>query len=114
MHPESFLNFNYLISVHLRVIFAMAGIGEASTVIGLLDNPSSFLDALNSTRKKNPNSIVVLSFCTLQAQRIEALQKEILHLPLLGHAKNASGAAAKIQDAQIDARLHVYGRDFIY
>jgi hypothetical protein len=56
----------------------------------------------------------VLSFCTLQAQRIEALQKEILHLSLLGHAKNASGAAAKIQDAQIDARLHVYGRDFIY
>jgi hypothetical protein len=104
LHPELFLNFNSLISAPLRVIFAMMD-SIVTAAIGLSDT-------LRITRQSKPGSIIELSFRTLQAQRIEALQKELLDLSLLDFFGNASAVAAKSDEqriAQIDTRLHAYG-----
>jgi hypothetical protein len=120
MHPESFLDFNSLCSFHLRVIFAMdpfsildrvAGLGPDHTNI-LVGAISTILSSLLKVRQHKPGSIIVLSFRILQAHRIEGLQRELLELAARADSRMASDEAANNDEqlnAQIDARLHVYG-----
>jgi hypothetical protein len=77
LHPELFLNFNSLISAPLRVIFAMMD-SIVTAAIGLSDTLR-----------------IELSFRTLQAQRIEALQKELPDLSLLDFFWKRFGCGSK-------------------
>jgi hypothetical protein len=94
--------------------------GGVLGVMDLADLVDTLSTALHVVRNQNPNSVIVLSFRALQAQRIEALQRDILgrienHLRDIPEAdtnhpnRQTIGEWKDMTDQHIDHMLHNYG-----
>jgi hypothetical protein len=84
-------------------------LGAAQNSFQFYQNVANLLDAI---RREQQDSVIVLSFRPLQAQRIENLQREIIELTRekqeLERAA-ADSATRKALDKELDVKLHVYG-----
>ena len=99
----------------------MDPLSVASGVVTFLGTVMEVAAALKAIRNDKPESVIVLSFRTLQAERIESLQQELLRLSQerrdLVVPNNQAGTEAHTDFEErrselnnyIDSNLHVYG-----